>query len=177
MLRQISHTKKFCITLLLGVSFILTGCKDNPSQPPPKPAAVKPKAAAPASPDQLKEAPKAEKESFTYEQKGRRDPFVSLLQLSKEKPKRMAGKRPIENFDVDEIKLIAILWDKNQYYALITLPDNKSYTIRKGMTLGLYGGKVEEISKGRVLIREQVKDYRGQFKTKDTILRLRKEGD
>jgi Tfp pilus assembly protein PilP len=57
------------------------------------------------------------------------------------------------------------------------LPDNKSYTIRKGMTLGLYGGKVEDITKDKVLIREQVKDYRGQLKTKDTILKLRKEGE
>ena len=45
------------------------------------------------------------------------------------------------------------------------------------MTLGLYGGKVEAITNNTVLIREQIKDYRGQFKTKDTILKLRKEGE
>jgi Tfp pilus assembly protein PilP len=43
------------------------------------------------------------------------------------------------------------------------------------MTLGLYGGKVKEITENSVLIREQVKDYRGKLRIKDTILKLRKE--
>jgi Tfp pilus assembly protein PilP len=167
---------KRSLAVLFGVAFIvLSGCEGKPSHQ--KPALEKPKPAASAPSPAVKEEPKAEKEVYVYEQKGRRDPFMSLLQISKEKPKRAAGKRPVENFDVDEIKLVAILWDTKQYYALIMLPDNKSYTIRKGMTLGLYGGKVEDITKDKVLIREQVKDYRGQLKTKDTILKLRKEGE
>ena len=167
---------KKSLAVLLALTFVVfAGCKGKSS--PSKPAVERPKPAASAPSPVMKEEPKAEKEVYIYEQKGRRDPFTSLVQISKEKPKRMAGKRPIENFDVDEIKLIAILWDTKQYYALITLPDNKSYTIRKGMTLGLYGGKVEDITKDKVLIREQVKDYRGQLKTKDTILKLRKEGE
>lgn len=170
----------FILTSLLaafiGTVFIITaGCKGNMSSP--KAAAGKSKSAVSAPSAPVKEEPKVEKEVYVYEQKGRRDPFMSLVQVVKEKPKRAAGKRPVENFDVDEIKLIAILWDAGQYYALITLPDNKSYTVRKGMTLGLYGGKVEDITKDKVLIREHVKDYRGRPKTKDTILRLRKEGE
>jgi Tfp pilus assembly protein PilP len=167
---------------MAGATLFLSGCsKEQTPQPPvaqkqtvkkqvPPPPAVKPA-------EQPQEAPKAAKEVYDYDQKGRRDPFVSLVRVAKEKPKHLRGSKPIENFDVDEIKLIAILWDNKQYYALITLPDGKSYTIRKGTTLGLYGGKVEEITKDSVLIREQVKDYRGQMRTKDTILKLRKEGE
>jgi type IV pilus assembly protein PilP len=102
---------------------------------------------------------------------------MSLAQEIKKKPQRKKGASPVENFDIDEIKLIAIAWDNQQSYAMITLPDKKSYTIRKGMSLGLYGGKVLEITRDSVLIREQVKDYKGQDKTKDTILKLRKEGE
>jgi Tfp pilus assembly protein PilP len=43
------------------------------------------------------------------------------------------------------------------------------------MTLGIYGGKVTEITKDAVIVTEQIKDYKGQLKTKDTILKLRKE--
>jgi len=43
------------------------------------------------------------------------------------------------------------------------------------MTLGLYGGKVRDITRNSVIITEQIKDYKGQLKTKDTILKLRKE--
>jgi Tfp pilus assembly protein PilP len=174
--------QKWLMVVLAGLALFFAGC--GKSETPPKPAAQKQKPAVqkPAPPaakpaEQATEAPKAEKEVYVYDQKGRRDPFVSLVQVAKEKPKRLRGSKPIENFDVDEIRLIAILWDNKQYYALITLPDGKSYTIRKGTTLGLYGGKVEEITHDSVLIREQVKDYRGQLRTKDTILKLRKEGE
>ena len=132
---------------------------------------------SPASATVQKEEPKVEKEIYVYDPKGRRDPFKSLVQVTKSKAQRKKGASPIENFDVDEIKLIAIAWDSKQYYALITMPDKKSYTIRKGMTLGLNNGKVIDITSDSVLIREQIKDYKGQSKSKDTILKLRKEGE
>ena len=155
----------------------ITACGDK-KPAPRKPEAQKPQqtTAAPAATAQ-KEEIKAEKEIYVYDPKGRRDPFTPLTDLEKEKPLKRKGAAPIEDFDVEEIKVIAIAWDSQQYYAMITLPDKKSYTIRKGMTLGLYGGKVREITRDSVVVTEQVKDYRGQVKTKDTILKLRKEGE
>jgi len=166
--------KTTCL-LIFALGLVLSGCKDK-NLSAPKPAAQTPKAAAEA-PAVQQEEPKVEKEVYIYDAKGRRDPFMSLIAVAKEKPHRIKKANPIENFDVDEIRLNAIVWDNKQHYAMITLPDGKSYTVRKGMTLGLYGGKVEEISKEYMLIREQVKDYRGQLRTKDTILKLRKEGE
>jgi type IV pilus assembly protein PilP len=157
------------------ISFISLGCKDKVATDK-KPVAQKPAAASSAASATVqKEEPKVEKEIYVYDPKGRRDPFQSLVQVSKSKTQRKKGSNPIENFDVDEIKLIAIAWDSNQYYALITMPDTKSYTIKKGMTLGLNNGKVIDITKESVLIREQIKDYKGQPKSKDTIMKLRKE--
>lgn len=157
--------------VLLG----LIGCKDKPK--PPVPAVAKPAAQAPAAQTQQPEETKIEKEVYVYDAKGRRDPFMSLIVDIKEKTRTKKKANPIENFDVDEVRLIAIAWEKNNSYAMITLPDGKSYTIKKGMTLGLHGGRVEEITQKTVKITEQVKDYRGQTKTKDTILKLRQEGE
>lgn len=153
----------------------LAGCKDKPK--PVVPVAAPPVAQAQVVQVQQPEEPKIEKEVYAYDAKGRRDPFMSLIVDIKEKPKFKKKANPIENFDVDEIKLIAIAWEKNNHYAMITLPDGKSYTIKKGMTLGLYGGRVEEITQKTVKITEKVKDYRGQIQTKDTILKLRQEGE
>jgi len=165
------------VYIFIVVSFLSLGCKDKVTKGK-QPVAKKPAAAAPVAPAVVqKEELKVEKEVYVYDPKGRRDPFMSLVQEIKTKPQRKKGATPVENFDVDEIKLIAIAWDTQQAYAMITLPDKKSYTIRKGMSLGLYGGKVMEITRDSVLIREQLKDYKGQDKTKDTILRLRKEGE
>jgi len=163
------------VYILILLAFIGLGCKDKGATDK-KPAAQIPGAASSsASPTVQKEEPKVEKEIYVYDPQGRRDPFTSLIQVVKPKAQRKKGASPIENFDVDEIKLIAIAWDNNQYYALVTMPDKKSYTIRKGMTLGLNNGKVINITKDSVFIQEQIKDYKGQPKSKDTILKLRKE--
>jgi Tfp pilus assembly protein PilP len=161
---------------LIALALVLgTGCKGKKGMAPVHP--VKKPAAKAAELPPPQEEEKVERQTYTYEAHGRRDPFLSLIEVAKAKPVKRKGATPIENYDVAEITLLAVVWDSHQYYALIKLPDNKTYTIRKGMTLGLYGGKVEEIAKDSVLIREQIKDYRGQFKTKDTLLRLRKEGE
>ncbi|MBI5634919.1 MAG: pilus assembly protein PilP [Nitrospirae bacterium] len=156
---------------------ILSGCGGKKPEAPKKPEAAKPTPAA--APQQAAVQPaevKAEKEVYVYEPKDRRDPFASLVEIKTAGPRQVVkGAPPTESFDVDEIKLIAIVSDRQQYYAMVTLPDNKSFTIRKGMTLGLYGGKVSEITRDTVTITEQIKDYRGQPKTKNTILKLRKE--
>lgn len=165
--------KLVCILILL--TFISLGCKDKGVTVKKPVSQVPAPTSSAASATVQKEGPKVEKEIYVYDPKGRRDPFMSLVQVSKPKAQRKKGASPIETFDVDEIKLIAIAWDSNQYYALITMPDSKSYTIRKGMTLGLNNGKVIDITRDSVFIREQIKDYKGQPKSKDTILKLRKE--
>jgi Tfp pilus assembly protein PilP len=119
---------------------------------------------------------KTEQEIYAYDPRGRRDPFLSLVMMLKQKPERKKGMTPFESYSVNEINLLAIAWDDQKYYALILLPDKKSYTITEGMKLGLYGGKVQKITKDAVVIREHVKDYRGEIKPRDSILKLRKEG-
>lgn len=167
----------FLVALIFLLGLFAFACDDK-KPVPKKPEAQKPSPAVSApSVTPQKEEVKAEKEVYSYDPKGRRDPFVSLIEDIKTKPVQRKGMSPVEGFDVEEVKLIAIAWDSQQYYALVTLPDNKSYTIKKGMTLGLHGGKVSEVTRDAVIITEQIKDYKGQLKTKDTILKLRKEGE
>ncbi len=172
--------RRLLYVLILLLAFGFAGCKGKETQSQ-KSIAKKSVAQAPSAVTTTlaaqKEEPKVEKEVYNYDPKGRRDPFTALVDVSKEKPKKKKGATPIESVDVDEIKLLAIAWDARQSFAMIELPDKKTYTIKTGMILGLYGGKVEEITKNYVLIREQIKDYKGQIKTKDTILKLRKEGE
>jgi Tfp pilus assembly protein PilP len=54
------------------------------------------------------------------------------------------------------------------------LPDKKTYTVTVGMTLGIQGGKVQKITKDSVVIREFIRDYRGDIKPRDSILKLHK---
>ena len=164
--------------LILFFIFPFGGCK-KAQAPANKPMAgqVKPEAAKEA-PKEIEEAKKVEQEEYKYDSKGRRDPFLSLVAITKEKPSKKKGASPIESYDIDEIKLMAIAWDKERYYAMIRLPDGKTYTITQGMSLGLQNGKVEKITKDNVLIREYIADYKGAMKPRDSILKLHKgEGE
>ena len=164
------------LKLFIIIALLLTfaGCKKSqptgtkPMAAPVKPAEVKKE-------QQTTEQPKkVEQEEYKYDAKGRRDPFLSLVQIKKEKPTKKKGASPFESYDVDEIHLMAIASDKNKYYALISLPDKKNYTITEGMRLGLQGGKVQKITRNTVIIREFIRDYKGEVKPRDSILKLHK---
>lgn len=165
---------KKIIYLFIAFSFItFIGCKKE--QPMKKPVAEQPTKTVTQPESRVpEEAKQVVPEGYAYDSKGKRDPFVSLIVVTKQKPIKKKGASPIESYDVDEIRLLAIAWEKDKYYALIQLPDKKAYTITEGMTLGLMGGKVEKITKDTVLIREHVKDYRGDIKPRDSILKLHK---
>lgn len=116
-------------------------------------------------------------EYIKYNSAGRRDPFLSILILTKQKIEKQKKKKrnPLENVDVTEIKLLGVVKKGNKYFASVLLPDGKAFTITKGTTIGLYDGKVVDIALDRLVVREYVMDYRGRIKPKDTILKLRKE--
>ncbi len=162
----------FIIVILFLAGF--TSCKKQETVSPK--IASKPKPVASVTlPSISRKELKVEREIFDYNPRGRRDPFLSLIVEAKERPRIKIGAPPTESFDVDEIRLVAIAWEQSRFYALITLPDNKSFTVTKGTRLGLYGGTVEDITADYILVREKVKNYKGEFELKDTILKLRQE--
>jgi type IV pilus assembly protein PilP len=162
--------------LILIVLFLLpaTGCRKQPPPPEKKPAAVKVKPGEAKKDVRTEESAKPAAEEYTYNPSGRRDPFLTLVVPPKAKPLRKKGATPFESYDISEIRLLAIASDRNRYYALIRLPDRKTYTITEGMSLGLQDGKVDKINRDAVVIREYITDYRGVVKPRDTILKLHK---
>jgi type IV pilus assembly protein PilP len=124
------------------------------------------------------EEKKVEIETYAYNPQGKRDPFLSIIEASKkdrDTEKKKKSMKPQESYDAPDVKIVAIARDKNKYYAMIQLPDKKYFTIKEGMTVGLYGGKVIKIDAGSVVIREYLKNYKGEMQPKDIILKLRKE--
>lgn len=109
---------------------------------------------------------------YEYRPAGRRDPFMPLT------IKPAPAKQP--QMLAPEFRLIATLWNKDGYYALIRLPDGRSYTIREGMDLGklgLHGGRVYKITKDFVIIREKIRDHKRVLTQRDIILKLRPEDE
>jgi Tfp pilus assembly protein PilP len=145
---------------------------------------------APPPADQQKKAPKsaeADKKApdesavqgkgkpafLKYAAQDRRDPFVPLV--ARPETERRKGVTPLEDYEISEFKLVAILSSKSGYYAVITLPDGKSHTVREGMRIGLHEGRVQKIHKDSVVVRETVRNERGVRAQRDTVLKLRLE--
>lgn len=117
------------------------------------------------------------KERYDYASRGRRDPFLSIIAAAKktQEQKRPKGLVPLEDYDLSQVSLVAIVWTEEAYSALVGLPNGKYYTVKQGTSLGLHGGKVVRIAEDRVVIREYIRDYKGELRPEDTVLRLRKE--
>ncbi|MGB9715509.1 MAG: pilus assembly protein PilP [Thermodesulfovibrionales bacterium] len=160
------------ISIILLIICFTTGCKKTKSNQ------IKPPSSK-VSPVETKveqqDIQKIEQEIYSYDPKGRRDPFLSLVAPVRQKPLKEKGLSPLERYGVDELNLLAIAWDKQKYYAVIMFPDKKSYTVTEGTKLGIHGGKVEKITQDSVIIREYIKDYRGVIKSRDSVLKLHKE--
>ncbi len=165
--------KRLLYAFIIFLLCLSGGCKKE-TAPGKKPAAQKTPPAAVTEEKAPSQVVKVEYEAYQYEAKGKRDPFLSLVAKETQKPLRKNGAGPFESYEVEEMQLLAIAWDKNKFYALIMMPDKKTYTITEGMALGLQGGKVHKITKDAVHIREYVKDYRGEIKPRDSILKLHK---
>jgi len=162
------RTRFFLISVALLAAYFMAGGMLDAAEP--KTAPEKEKAQTAAS------APAVEKQSgslYEYTGIGRRDPFTSLIQ--KKSSEREKGVTALESYDTAEMKLIAILWDKNRYYAVISLPDAKSYTVKEGDKLGTSSGIIKKISKDQMVISERVKDARGRINPKDKVIKLRSE--
>jgi len=171
------------LLLILSLTLIFTltiACEKGK----PRVVQKQPEKVQPGGPQKVELAPpqpeekKGGAEVYSYSPQGRRDPFLSIIEASKkekESEKKKKSLKPSEMYDVAEIKVIAIARDRNRSYAMVQLPDKKYFTVKEGMTLGIYNGKVIRIDAGSVVVREYLKDYRGEVQPKDTILRLRKE--
>jgi Tfp pilus assembly protein PilP len=170
MMRKIALISILCLLLPLGA------CTSEPVsvKKPSEKKAASVEAKKQQQQETVEKNDAIQSEFHAYNPQGRRDPFLSLVAIEKKKPPKKKGSSPLESFSIDEIKLLAIASDRDEQYALILLPNQKTYTIKKGMVLGFEGGKVEEISAEKVLVREYVKDYKGNLQPKDTVLKLHK---
>ncbi|KAA0254614.1 MAG: hypothetical protein EDX89_08855 [Acidobacteria bacterium] len=116
--------------------------------PPPEPA---PATGAPAVPvpAEIDTAVPA----YTYEVRGRRDPFRSLLLRQQVERTGIAGPAGML---VDELELQGTIRTKTGWIAMMRGADNRSYLLKKGMTV--FDGEVIDITATEVTFRQNVND-------------------
>jgi type IV pilus assembly protein PilP len=172
--------------LLLG-TLSLVGCGNEAAGPKTSDYdAAKPKILAAASarqnagpPRPAAPAPAAEETGaqatvtagYRYNPTEKRDPFRSfILDQAKEAAAKDVG--PLEQFDISQLAVVAVVWDTGMPVALVADPSGRPYLVAEGASVGKNDGRVIKIGDGMVLVKETYVDWLGEKTTKDIEMSL-----
>ena len=112
---------------------------------------------------------------FTYESAGVRDPFRSFEWEEKGRKAVLGNDRgPLEQYDLGQMSLLAVVWNTGVARALVRDPAGKSYIVGTGTRIGKNEGRVTNINDNLVVVKETYVDFLGQETTKDIEMRIRR---
>jgi len=140
---------------------------------PARPQAVRPPAAREAKIDPISGVAQVDT-GYSYDATGKRDPFRSFVW---DRPDRMqpdATAGPLEQFDLSQLEVVAVVWRTGNARALVEDPGGESYIVGKGAAIGKNQGHVISIDDNTVVVKETYVDYLGQETTKDVEMRMRR---
>jgi Tfp pilus assembly protein PilP len=106
---------------------------------------------------------------FIYKPKGRRDPFVNLLQGRNPRGQR-EQREGIAGMLIEELELEGILFKSGTFIALFKGPDGKPYDVKVGDSV--YDGEVIKIDNNSVVFKRLLTIALGGTKEKITIISL-----
>jgi Tfp pilus assembly protein PilP len=113
--------------------------------------------------------------AFTYDRTGMRDPFRTFEWEEKSRKALMGADRgPLEQYDVNQMSLLAVVWNTGTARALVQDPSGKSYIIGTGTRIGKNEGRVTDIDDNLVVVKETYVDFLGKETTKDIEMRIRR---
>jgi type IV pilus assembly protein PilP len=111
-------------------------------------------------------------ENYAYDATGKRDPFRSFV-LDEAARKENHERGPLEQFDLSQLTLVAVVWGTERPRALVTDPSGRGYVVQEGTPIGKNAGEVIRISDNTLLVRETYVDYLGEATTKEIEMRVR----
>ena len=159
----------------LGVASLvgLCACSDSGTPTGPvKPPLVKQAAAKPETPAT---PPKDSTPAYSYEIAGRRDPFRPLV-MPKTVTVKVRPKTGLASLEVNELKLVGIVWGQRGYYALVEAPTGAGYVVRANDVIGEDAVVTKITSEGvQVEVKTASAGPQGTAKSRVVELRLKKE--
>lgn len=120
-------------------------------------------------------------QAFTYNAFELSDPFKPRkLKPSSSgagglEPDMNRPKEPLESFGLETLKMVGVLQQKKEIYAIIKTPLNTIYRVRSGNYVGQNFGKVLAVSDTEVSIKETVQDSAGDWAVRDSTLTLQEQ--
>lgn len=116
-------------------------------------------------------------DSFIYTPVGKRDPFKSAYKIVKtpgQNPDEVVTS-PLQQFEIDQLKLIAVVSGISQPRAMVEAPDGKGYTVKIGTRIGKHFGRVVKIKSSELIIAEDYRDWNGRKVTNYIHVAIKKD--
>ncbi|RIL05853.1 MAG: hypothetical protein DCC71_08935 [Proteobacteria bacterium] len=111
-------------------------------------------------------------DAYAYDATEKRDPFRSFV--IEEASKRAEHERgPLEQFDLSQITVVAVVWGTDRPRALVTDPSGRGYVVQEGTPIGKNDGQVIRIGDNSLLVKETYVDYLGEATSKEIEMRIR----
>ncbi len=173
-----------------GLLLLLVGCSEEPQQgvstselkarrdaiaaraPRDPNATARPSAPSASDPAEQTEFASAGTD-YVYDPTNKRDPFRSFVWDRQEQTETEDARGPLEQFELEQLQVTAVIWDTGRPRALVSDPSGRSYIVHEGTKIGKNDGLVIHIGDNLVLVKETYVDFAGDQTTKDVELRIR----
>jgi type IV pilus assembly protein PilP len=100
-------------------------------------------------------------ETYAYDSIGKRDPFRSFV-LDRLKELEHATKGPLEQFDLNQLTVLGVVWETDRRRALVADPSGQAYIVSEGDPIGTSEGTVISIDDNLMLVRQTFVDHMGE---------------
>ncbi len=105
----------------------------------------------------------AAQESYVYNPIGKRDPFRSFLAAGERGVEDETPRTPLQRYEIDEYRLVGIIWGIDRPRALVEDPDNVGHVMEIGTYIGKNWGKVTQITSSEVVVTEEYQTIDGEL--------------
>lgn len=166
--------------LLMGLSVALSGCMSNDMND--LRAFVEQVKARPAP--EIEPLPEIKHvETYIYEARGRRDPFSPGMGMGEQEDEAISstsGLRPdpnrrkeeLEQFPLDTLRMVGILEQEKEIWALIKSRDGVIHRVQPGNFIGQNHGQITQIAEEKIDLTEIVPDGRGGYQERQASIGL-----
>lgn len=119
-------------------------------------------------------------EPFNYDNStGLPDPFKPRQpeakksgQIGLNQPDMARHREALEEFSLENLKMVGFLYQGKVGYAIIRSPDGKLHRVKAGNYLGQNFGKITEVADNEVTVKETIQDSTGDWSERRSSLQL-----
>ena len=153
----------FALAMLSGCEMLGLGDEQGSSANGPKALKAKAPDAAGAAPRSRLDRAIAAQENYVYNPIGKRDPFRAFLSLGGRGVEDEAPRTPLQRYEIDEYRLVGIIWGIDRPRALVEDPDDVGHVMEIGTYIGKNWGKVTQITASEVVVTEEYQTIDGEL--------------